>query len=172
MLAIAGRNFFQSRGFPATLPTPRHASCSNSGTSCARTDEAFEPKVCRASLAISLPFKALSSSALSRRLPSQSEIRSGAFWQCNLIGSIPDWKLVRPDAYSKGFFHTRIAFCHGAVAHSARLMPARSRRMGVSIVNPAARTIALTLSACPCPSSTTSRPRGASKRNASAAIAR
>jgi hypothetical protein len=63
------------------------------------------PTSAEASLAISLPFTALSSSALSRRLPSQSEIRSGAFWRCNPVGSIPDRKLVRSDAYSKGFFH-------------------------------------------------------------------
>jgi hypothetical protein len=35
VLTCVRRNFFQSRGFPATLPTPRHAHRSNSGNSCA-----------------------------------------------------------------------------------------------------------------------------------------
>ena len=101
----AGRNFFQSRGFPATLPTPRHAYCSNSGTSCARTDEAFVPNVCRSKSGDFAAVTALSSSALPRRLPSQSEIHSGAFWRCNPVGSIPERKLVRSVPHSKGFFH-------------------------------------------------------------------
>lgn len=133
--------FFQSRGFPATLPTPRHAHCSNSGTSCA---EPMKHSTQVGDFAAGL--------RLCRHQPCLRRRLRRAFAP-GFLAMQPYWVDSCPEAspfqctFQGVFSRARVAFRHGAVAQRARLMPARSRRIGVSIINPAARMIELTGSA-------------------------